>query len=178
MEFDQRELIQRCRSGDDTAFAELVDRYKDLVYGLIYRMVSDRSLADDLSQEVFLKIHRGLPYFRGEARLSTWIFRIVQNVCVQARGGRRHEESLDGSVGDRPRREHGSVDGAFGGIEDRDRLDKALAQLPPNYRLLVVAHYVRGVQYDALAEALNVPLGTVKTHLYRAKRRLRELLEK
>jgi RNA polymerase sigma-70 factor (ECF subfamily) len=178
MEFDERELIERCRSGDDTAFGELVDRYKDLVYGLIYRMAWDRSLADDLSQEVFLKIHRGLPYFRGEARLSTWIFRIVQNVCAQRRSGRRQDESLDGAAGDRPRRELGSVDGAFGGLEDRDRLDKALAQLPANYRLLVVAHYVRGVQYEALAEALNLPLGTVKTHLYRAKRRLRELLEK
>jgi RNA polymerase sigma-70 factor (ECF subfamily) len=178
MEFDERELIERCRLGDDTAFAELVDRYKDLVFGLIYRMVPDRGQADDLSQEVFLKVHRGLPYFRGEARLSTWIFRIVQNVCAQARSGRRPDESLDAAPGAAPRREPGSVDGAFGAIEDRDRLDKALAQLPPNYRLLVIAHYVRGVQYQSLAEALNLPLGTVKTHLYRAKRRLRELLEK
>jgi len=178
MQFDERELIERCRSGDDTAFAELVDRYKDLVYGLIYRMVPDRGVAEDLSQEVFLKVHRGLPYFRGEARLSTWIYRIVQNVCVQARSGRPPDASLGGPPGDRPHREPGSIDGAFGTIEDRDRLEKALAQLAPNYRLLVVAHYVRGVQYEALAEALNVPLGTVKTHLYRAKRRLRELLEK
>jgi RNA polymerase sigma-70 factor, ECF subfamily len=179
MQFDEGELIERCRTGDDTAFAELVDRYKDLVYGLIYRMVRDRSLADDLAQDVFLKVHRGLPYFRGEARLSTWIYRIVQNACVQTRTGRRPEVSIDdGQDLDRPPRQFGSVDQAFGAIEDRDRLDKALAQLPPNYRMLVVAHYMRGVQYESLAEALNLPLGTVKTHLYRAKRRLRELLEK
>jgi RNA polymerase sigma-70 factor (ECF subfamily) len=178
MQFDERELIERCRTGDDTAFAELVDRYKDLVYGLIYRMVADRGLADDLAQDVFLKIHRGLPYFRGEARLSTWIFRIVQNVCVQARSGRPPDVSLDdGLGGDRPPRQFGSEDRAFDSLEDRDRLDKALARLPPNYRMLVVAHYIKGVQYEALAEALNLPLGTVKTHLYRAKRRLRELLE-
>jgi RNA polymerase sigma-70 factor, ECF subfamily len=178
MEFDERELIERCRSGDDTAFAELVDRYKDLVYGLIYRMVHDRGLADDLAQDVFLKVHRGIPYFRGEARLSTWIFRIVQNVCTQSRSSRRAEVSLDAATdGEGPPRQVGSVDGAFGAIEDRDRLDKALARLPPNYRMLVVAHYLRGVQYEALAEALDLPLGTVKTHLYRAKRRLRELLE-
>ena len=178
MQFDERELIERCRTGDDTAFAELVDRYKDLVYGLIYRMVADRGLADDLAQDVFLKIHRGLPYFRGEARLSTWIFRIVQNVCVQARSGRPPDVSLDAGLGgDRPPRQFGSEDRAFDSLEDRDRLDKALARLPPNYRMLVVAHYIKGVQYEALAEALNLPLGTVKTHLYRAKRRLRELLE-
>jgi RNA polymerase sigma-70 factor (ECF subfamily) len=179
MQFDERELIERCRTGDDTAFAELVDRYKDLVYALIYRMVADRGLPDDLAQDVFLKIHRGLPYFRGEARLSTWIFRIVQNVCVQARSGRPPDVSLDdGLGGDRPPRQFGSEDRAFDSLEDRDRLDKALARLPPNYRMLVVAHYIKGVQYEALAEALNLPLGTVKTHLYRAKRRLRELLEK
>ena len=179
MQFDERELIERCRSGDDTAFAELVDRYKDLVYGLIYRMVADRSLADDLSQDVFLKVHRGIPYFRGEARLSTWIFRIVQNVCVQARSA-----TASRRVARRARRAAGRVASSARStarsatIEDRDRLDKALAQLPSNYRMLVVAHYLRGVQYEALAEALNLPLGTVKTHLYRAKRRLRELLEK
>jgi RNA polymerase sigma-70 factor, ECF subfamily len=178
MQFDERELIERCRTGDDTAFAELVDRYKDLVYGLIHRMVRDRGLADDLAQDVFLKVHRGLPYFRGDARLSTWIFRIVQNVCVQSRSSRRPELPLDdGVAGDRPPRQFGSEDRAFDSLEDRDRLDKALAALPPNYRMLVVAHYMKGVQYEALAEALNLPLGTVKTHLYRAKRRLRELLE-
>src|SRR5687767_1475588 len=132
MEFDERELIERCRSGDDTAFAELVDRYKDLVYGLIYRMVSDRSLADDLSQDVFLKVHRGIPYFRGEARLSTWIFRIVQNVCVAARSRRRPDESLEEGAGGRPRREPGSVDDAFGTLKLPDRRKKPLTNLPPN----------------------------------------------
>lgn len=178
MQPDDHELIERCRSGDDTAFGELVDRYKNLVYGLVYRMIPDRSAVDDLAQDVFLKVHRGLPYFRGEARLSTWIFRIVQNVCAQWHAGRASEVALDDErEGARVRRETGSHDAAFADLETRDRLQKAMAQLPPNYQLLVAAHYLEGVQYEALAEALNMPLGTVKTHLYRAKRRLRELLE-
>src|SRR6476659_2078522 len=95
-DFDERALIERCRSGtDDTAFAELVDRYKDLVYGMVLRLVPDRSHADDLAQDVFLKVHRGLPYFRGEARLSTWIYRIVMNVCAQARSRPRSEVSIE-----------------------------------------------------------------------------------
>jgi RNA polymerase sigma-70 factor, ECF subfamily len=177
-DFDERELVDRCRTGDDTAFAELVDRYKDLVYGLVHRMVSDRSQVDDLAQEVFLKVHRGLPYFRGEARLSTWIFRIVQNVCTQARARRPREVSFarEGQDGEEQVFEPGSADRTFAEIELRDRLDKAIAQLPENYRLLVAAHYLKGVQYEALAAALDLPLGTVKTHLHRAKRRLRELL--
>src|ERR1700704_6368945 len=82
----EHELVERCRSGDEHAFQELVDRYKDLVFALIARTVMDRSRAEDLAQDVFLRIHRGLPYFRGEARLSTWIYRIVANVCLQEQG--------------------------------------------------------------------------------------------
>ena len=176
-DFDERALLERCRSGDDAAFAELVDRYKDLVYGVVYRMMPSRTQIDDLAQEVFLKIHRGLPYFRGEARLSTWIYRIVQNVCSQARSQRRPEVPLDSGGDDRPLREPAVADGAFADLELRDRLEKAIAQLPGHYRLLIAAHYLKGVQYEALAESLNMPLGTVKTHLYRAKRQLRKLLD-
>src|SRR5258707_2416383 len=82
----ERELVERCRSGDEHAFQELVDRYKDLVFALIARTIQDRSRAEDLAQDVFLRIHRGLPYFRGEARLSTWIYRIVANVCLHDPG--------------------------------------------------------------------------------------------
>jgi RNA polymerase sigma-70 factor (ECF subfamily) len=176
-EHDERALIERCRTGDDSAFGELVDLHKNLVYGLVYRMVSDRSRVDDLAQDVFLKVHRGLPYFRGEARLSTWIYRIVQNVCSEARSRRAPDVSLDQADGSGRRFDRGAADEAFGDLELRDRLEKAIAQLPEPQRLLIAAHYLDGVQYESLAESMNIPLGTVKTHLYRAKRRLRELLD-
>ena len=174
---DERALIERCRAGDETAFGELVDLHKTLVYGLVHRMVSDRSRVEDLAQEVFLKVHRGLPYLRGEARLSTWIYRIVQNVCTAARSRRAPDLSLDEQDSTGRRYDPGAADGAFGDLELRDRLEKAIARLPDQQRLLIAAHYLDGVQYEALAEALDIPLGTVKTHLYRAKRRLRELLD-
>jgi RNA polymerase sigma-70 factor (ECF subfamily) len=177
---DERELIDRCRSGDDGAFAELVDRYKDVVYGLIYRMVSDRSIVEDLAQDVFLKVHRGLPYFRGEARLSTWIYRITHNVCTNVRMRPRREVPLEDDARGATARaslDPGSADAAFSTMEARDRLDKAMAKLPDNYRFLIAAHYLKGTHYEALAETLNIPLGTVKTHLHRARRQLRELLE-
>jgi RNA polymerase sigma-70 factor (ECF subfamily) len=175
---DERALIERCRTGTDAAaFGELVDRYKDLVYGMVLRLAPDRSQADDLAQDVFLKVHRGLPYFRGEARLSTWIYRIVMNVCAQARSRPRPEVSLERGP-DRTPLDPGAADAAFADLELRDRLEKAIAQLPEHYRFLIAAHHLRGVQYEALAEALDIPLGTVKTHLHRAKRQLRELLSK
>jgi RNA polymerase sigma-70 factor (ECF subfamily) len=171
----ERELVERCRRGEVGAFEELVDRYKNLVFAMIMRTFPDRSQAEDLAQDVFLRIHRGLPYFRGEARLSTWIYRIVANVCVQDRGRGTSAVSLDDmsarvstpAVADR----HADD------LELRDRLEKAIAQLPAQYRLLIAAHYLRGVQYEELAEAMNMPLGTVKTQLHRAKRQLRLLLE-
>jgi len=168
----ERELVERCRRGDEGAFQELVDRYKDLVFALIARTVQDRSRAEDLAQDVFLRIHRGLPYFRGEARLSTWIYRIVANVCVQDHARPAVAVAFDPAISG-----PSVPDRQFGDLELRDRLEKAIARLPANYRLLVAAHYLRGIQYEELAEALQLPLGTVKTQLYRAKQQLRRLLE-
>jgi RNA polymerase sigma-70 factor (ECF subfamily) len=178
----ERELVERCRRGDEGAFQELVDRYKDLVFALIARTIQDRSRAEDLAQDVFLRIHRGLPYFRGEARLSTWIYRIVANVCVQDHARPAAATSFDPiePVDENRRRDRLRLsvsDRQFGDLELRDRLEKAIARLPANYRLLVAAHYLQGVQYEELAVALQLPLGTVKTQLHRAKQQLRRLLE-
>ena len=170
----ERELVERCRSGEEHAFQELVDRYKDLVFALIARTIMDRSRAEDLAQDVFLRIHRGLPYFRGEARLSTWIYRIVANVCLQEQGRPPRPVSFDDQ---RAQAAPGGPDRQFGDLELRDRLEKAIARLPANYRLLIAAHYLNGVHYEGLAEALQLPLGTVKTQLYRAKQQLRRMLE-
>ena len=173
---NERELVERCRRGDEDAFRELVDQYKHLVFGVIARTIQDPSRAEDLAQDVFLKIHGGLPYFRGEARLSTWIYRIVANLCLQEHGHPAAAVSLDDE--ERGKRiAPSAADPQFEDFERRDRLEKAIARLPANYRLLIAAHYLEGVQYEDLAEALRMPLGTVKTQLHRAKRRLRELLE-
>ncbi len=177
-ESDERELIARCRRGDEQAFQELVERYKDLVYAVIVRSVPDRTRADDLAQDAFLRVYRGLPYFRGEARLSTWIFRIVANLCAEARGRHRvPEQPLDDDRDDRPPLDPGATDRAFGDLELRDRLEKAIAQLPARYQVLIAGHYLQGIQYEDLAAALDLPLGTVKTQLHRARRHLRRVLE-
>ena len=171
----ERELVDRCRREESGAFEEFVDKYKNLVFALIARTVPDRSRAEDLAQDVFLRIHRALPYFRGEARLSTWIYRIVVNVCLQEQSRSRATVSLDDPDSRIP--PPGAVDRSFTDLELRDRLEKAIAQLPAQYRLLIAGHYLEGVQYEDLADALHLPLGTVKTQLHRAKRQLRQILE-
>jgi RNA polymerase sigma-70 factor (ECF subfamily) len=170
-------LIDRCRQGDEQAFRELVDRYKHLVFSLIARSGAEPSRVEDLAQEVFLRIHRGLPYFRGDATLTTWMYRIVLNLISQDRERRRatREVALDSEL---PAHEPRTRDRAVADVvELRDRLEKALARLPAVDRLLIAGHYLQEVKYEELAEALGMPIGTVKTHLHRAKKQLRVLLE-
>ena len=168
--------MERCRQGDETAFRELVDQYKGLVFALIARSMTDRARAEELAQDVFLKVHKGLPYFRGESKLSTWIYRIVLNVLSQERP-RGTTISLDEMPADRPAVQIASDDRSFGDLLLKDRLQKAIERLPVQYQVLVNGHYLKGMRYEDLAEALDLPMGTVKTHLHRAKRQLRLLLE-
>jgi RNA polymerase sigma-70 factor (ECF subfamily) len=172
----ERELVDRCRQGDEHAFRELVDQYKGLVFALVARSITNRARAEEVAQDVFLKVYKGLSYFRGESKLSTWIYRIALNTLSQERRDPAMV-SLDDPEGHAPAMAMGRDDETLSGMALRDRLTKAIARLPPQYQLLVNAHYLKGVQYEDLAEALDMPLGTVKTHLHRAKRQLRQLLE-
>jgi RNA polymerase sigma-70 factor (ECF subfamily) len=170
----EHRLIERCREGDEQAFRELVEHYKGLVFALVARSIKDPGRAEEVAQDVFVRVYRGLPSFRGESRISTWIYRIVVNLLIAERRPPA-AEPLEGT-GEVPR-EFGSVDRQFEELALRDRMEKALERLPVHYQVLVNGHYLKGMQYEELAAALKLPLGTVKTHLHRAKRQLRHLLE-
>lgn len=174
----EQELVERCRQGDEAAFRELVDQYKGLVFALTARSVPNAARAEELAQDVFLKVHRGLPYFRGDAKLSTWIYRIAINVLSQERPDLATQSLDEIRPGeDEPRVRPGADDRAFADLALKDRLEKAIQRLPIQYQVLVNGHYLKGLRYEDLAAALDMPMGTVKTHLHRAKRQLRHLLE-
>lgn len=173
----EHELIERCRQGDQAAFRELVDQFKGVVFALTARSVPD-ARAEELAQEVFLRVHRGLPLFRGESKLSTWIYRITLNLLSQERpelATLSIDEIRPGE--DEPRIAPASDDRALANLVLKDRLEKAIQRLPLQYQVLINGHYLKGVKYEDLADALGMPMGTVKTHLHRAKRQLRRLLE-
>ena len=170
----EQQLIERCREGDEQAFRELVERYKGLVFALVARSIGDTGRAEEVAQDVFVRVYRGLPSFRGESKVSTWIYRIVVNLLIAERQV-PPTEPLEGT-GEVPR-EFGATDRQFDELTLRDRMEKALRRLPVHYQVLVNGHYLKGMQYEELATALDLPLGTVKTHLHRAKRQLRRLLE-
>jgi RNA polymerase sigma-70 factor (ECF subfamily) len=170
-------LVERCRQGDDAAFRELVDQYKAMVFALIARSVPNRARAEEVAQDVFLKVHRGLPYFRGESKLSTWIYRIAINAISQERPELATTSLDEVTDDDRPKVQPAADDRAFADLVMKDRLQKAIERLPIQYQVLINGHYLKGMRYEELAEALDLPMGTVKTHLHRAKRQLRRLLE-
>jgi RNA polymerase sigma-70 factor (ECF subfamily) len=170
----EHELVERCREGDERAFRELVERYKGLVFALVARSIPDAGRAEEVAQDVFVRVYRGLPAFRGDSRVSTWIYRIAVNLLAAERR-QPSTEPLEGT-GEVPR-EFGTTDRAFDEVTLRDRMEKALQRLPVHYQVLINGHYLKGMRYEELAEALGLPLGTVKTHLHRAKKQLRHLLE-
>ena len=166
------ELLEACRQGDRRAFEELVRQTHRRVYSLAYRLVGDRSEAEDVAQEAYLRIHRGLAGFREEARFETWMYRVVTNCAMThlRKRGRFGEvvsdEALDTPVPDR------ASDLAI----DRDELSRGLASLPAGQRTALVLKDVYGLSCREIGEELGIEEGAVKVRLHRARRRLKELL--
>jgi RNA polymerase sigma-70 factor (ECF subfamily) len=165
-------LVRRARTGDDKrAFAELVRRHQGRIRGLLLRLCSDRTLANDLAQEVFLRAYRGLCGFEGRARFSTWVYRIAYNVYLNHRTRVRQYSVLPEGY---EARTAAPEDATSAGRADLRRdLIAAIDELPERYRDVITLYYMNDVSYPEIAEILDLPLGTVKTHLHRAKRLLR-----
>ena len=163
-------LVLRGADGDGVAFAELVRRHQSKVRGLLLRLTGNRVLADDLSQDGFLRAFRGLVGFEGRARFATWLYRIAYNVFLNHRARFRtlHELPDDYEAAVAP----DDLGPARGDL--RRDLEVAILALPERYRAVITLHYIDDVSYPEIAEILDIPLGTVKTHLHRAKRLLRE----
>lgn len=168
------ELVRLAADGDKQAFAELVRRHQGKVRGLLLRLSANPSVADDLAQEVFLRAYRGLVGFEGRARFSTWLYRIAYNVFLNHRTRGRSFDALPvgfESLAAAPEDEHSAAR-----CDMRRDLAAAIAELPERYRVVVTLYYLQDVSYPEIAEVLDVPLGTVKTHLHRAKKLLRKQL--
>jgi len=175
------ELVRRCWEGDQDAFRELVLRYEEAVYNLAYRMLQNREDARDAAQEIFLNVFRSLPYFRGECAFKTWLYRIASNECISRSKRRRRWRGGETTLGEEARVVEDLSAGASSleVVERKEQirlLHRAIDELPEKYRIVVVLHYLEGLAYEEIAEALLVPLGTVKTRLFRAKELLRRKL--
>jgi RNA polymerase sigma-70 factor (ECF subfamily) len=182
------ELVRRVQQGDSAAFGELVTRYQDRIYTVCLRQLGDRTLAEEVAQDVFMSAFRAMNNFRGDAKLSTWLFRIAINQCKnkklynRRRAHGRHEPLEGQPHPDRPAREFAHPDrGPDAGVhrtEAEKHLAEALQELEPDYRTIVVLRDVEDLAYDDIADALGIARGTVKSRLHRARAQLARLLSR
>jgi len=168
------DLVAAAVNGQGEAFGILVERYERAVYHLAVRTLRDAEEAKDATQEAFFKGFRALRTFRPGAKFSTWIFTIVYRVCCD-RLARRKRYSGD-ELPDRADPSAGPQEQAESADEAR-RLRAAIDALPEKYRTVITLFHLQNKQYEEIAQVLDLPLGTVKTHLFRAKDRLRKALE-
>lgn len=172
---DEGELIRASARGDQDAFGRLMERYRRLVLHVAYRSMGDMSLAEDVAQEAFIKVFRGLPNYRPEKPFIHWLRRVVGNTVVDELRRRRPVVSLDGMQQPPPSDADDPQDVTDQhGIQQAVR--EAIAALPPRYREIITLHAFHELTYEEIAQALTLPLGTVMWRLNMAKRLLRKRL--
>ncbi|PYM86801.1 MAG: hypothetical protein DME09_01310 [Candidatus Rokuibacteriota bacterium] len=180
---DENRIIAQCLAGDRKAYTLLVERYKELVHDLVYRMIGDAARAEDIAQDAFVKGYLSLRDFRGESRFSTWVCRIAINRCRDLlRRARREVLMPDGPDGEPPLSE--SVDEGetpAAALERREReevLHRALARLPLKYREAVVLRHIEGMEFREVGSLLGIAAGAAKVRTFRGREMLRRLLER
>jgi RNA polymerase sigma-70 factor (ECF subfamily) len=183
-----QEVVLQAREGRQAAYRELIRRYERPIFALIFRMVRDRELAEDLSQETFVKALNAIGSYRPEFKFSSWIFKIANNAAIDHLRRRELDTlSLEGSphaatpeamqatalqIGNRE-------ESPLEAVEARElgsAIEAAIGRLRPEYRSCILLRHVEGRAYEEIAEILDLPLGTVKTYLHRARNELRQML--
>lgn len=171
-------LISRARGGDREAFGELVEQYRDNVYRLAYRMCGNAYDADEAAQEAFVAAWRALPNFRGDAKFSTWLYRLTTNAAIDVmRREKRHQTVGDGEMMELAD-DADSPQETVERTEQQEAVQKALATLSEEYREVLLLRYMEELDYAEIAEVLQLPSGTVKSRINRAKAALKTALLK
>ena len=182
MEKQEQQWVEAARQGDQSAFEQLVRLYEKRVLALTTRMCKNPADAEEAAQEAFLSAWQGLPFFRGDASFSTWLYRLASNACVDLlrREGRRQsaagpslndEETVIDVADDAPS-PHALAERA----ELRQQIEEALSALPEDYRQVLILREMHQRSYDEIAEILALDLGTVKSRINRGRKRLRKIL--
>ncbi len=163
-------LVDAVRQGDRQAMEALYHRFKRRVYSMVARIAGAQD-AEEVSQEVFMRIYRGLLKFRGDSALDTWVYRLTVNAAVSHVSRRPGRAEGEEALANLPTREGPARDPRLAA-----RLESALADLPPGYRAVMVLHDIEGLSHEEIAEILGCRIGTSKSQLHKARARMRELL--
>jgi len=176
---DEAALLARLKAGDTKAFEILVMTYQHRVFSIALRMLGSRAEAEDIAQDTFLRAHRAIGDFRGEARLGTWLYGIASRLCLNrlASAPRRLERADDAALLRLP----APAADAAGALERGElaaALQEAIAELPEERRIVVVLRDLEGLSYEDIAATLGLELGTVRSRLHRARNDLKAKLER
>ena len=183
-----QEVVARSREGDETAYRELIRRYERPVFSLIFRMVRDREIAEDLSQETFIKVLNAIGTYRPEFKFSSWVFKIANNTAIDHLRRRELDTlSLEGSphaatpeAMEATALQLGTgVASPLDDVASRElggEIEAAINRLRPEYRSCILLRHVEGRAYEEIADILGLPLGTVKTYIHRARNEVRVML--
>jgi RNA polymerase sigma-70 factor, ECF subfamily len=183
-----QEIVALAREGREAGYRELIRRYERPVFSLILRMVRDRQLAEDLAQETFIKALNAIASYRPEFKFSSWIFKIANNAAIDHLRRRELDTlSIDGAphatsaedieatalqVGDKGETPLAELEARELGTS----IERAIGRLRPEYRSCIMLRHVEGLAYEEIAQLLDLPLGTVKTYIHRARHELRDML--
>jgi RNA polymerase sigma-70 factor, ECF subfamily len=180
---DDHRLITECLKGDPAAFGVLVRRYQDRLYNTVYRQLDNAEDAQDVVQEAFLNAYQSLDSFKGHSEFFTWLYRIAVNTAISlkrkqrvtlsidaGRNGEHSIEPLDGSEYSRPGQ-------GLERAEEERRVQEALNRLSPEHRMVLILKDMEGQKYETMAEILEVPIGTIRSRLHRARAELRDILQ-
>jgi len=183
------DIVALAQQGRESAFRELIRRYERPVFSLIFRMVRDRELAEDLSQDTFVKVLNHIDRYRPEFKLSSWLFKIANNVAIDhlrrrqldtvSMSGSPHAETteaIEATSFDIVAQQESALD-EMEARELGSAIEQAIAKLRPEYRSCIMLRHVEGRSYEEIAATLDLPLGTVKTYIHRARHELRRALE-
>jgi RNA polymerase sigma-70 factor (ECF subfamily) len=168
-----RDLILRARRGDSEAYGELVTRYQTNVFNVCYRILHERREAEDLAQEAFMRAYDRFDSFDIGREFGPWIRRVAANLCLNHLESQRNTAELDD---ERDADETQRPESVLEDHERSDQIRRALASLPPRYRVVIELRHYQEMSYDEIASELNIPLSDVKSHLFRARKLLAEKL--
>jgi RNA polymerase sigma-70 factor (ECF subfamily) len=179
-EQDDKQLAAASRDGNQDAFAVLVQRHQRRVFNLVFRMLHNYEEANEITQETFLAAWQGLPSFRGDARFSTWLYRIAYNCCLKQLEQRKRDRTLQVAIQAEQVAELTIEEQANAELDAQAcqaLVHKYLSTLPAKYRIVLILRHLQEMTYEEMAEILTMPIGTIKTHLFRARNLLKERLE-
>ena len=171
------DVIEACQQGDRDAFQLLFETYKDKVFSIaVYSMGGDRSVADDVTQQIFLKLFTAIRQFRGDSEFTTWLYRLVVNACLDERRRRKRWLPWAETVAMTNFTDGKSADKQFDRVEISVAVQEAIAELKPKFRLPILLKYIEGLSYDEIASVMGCSKGTVASRLNRGHSQLAKRL--